>query len=61
MIQEKWKGKYFLWDHGRPFCLILLTIHGLLQEYNIKWQYEVHKEKYDKYTGRPRMEKVNEL
>ncbi|KAL2083019.1 hypothetical protein ACEWY4_020792 [Coilia grayii] len=62
IFQERWKEKYFFWEvGGKPVCLICSQQVAVPKEYNIKRHYETHSEKYSKYTGQHRMEKLNEL
>lgn len=62
VFQERWQEKYFFWEvRGKPICLICSQQVAVPKEYNIKRHYETHAEKYDKYTGRLRTEKLNKL
>ncbi|KAL0202287.1 hypothetical protein M9458_000305 [Cirrhinus mrigala] len=62
MFQEKWKEKYFFCEvSGKPVCLICSQAVAVQKEYNIKRHYDIHAEKYDKYTGQLQTEKVNAL
>lgn len=62
MFQEKWKEKYFFSEvNGKPVCLICSQAVAVQKEYKIKRHYDIHAEKYDKYTGQLRTEKVNAL
>ncbi|XP_073694049.1 general transcription factor II-I repeat domain-containing protein 2-like [Garra rufa] len=62
MFQEKWKEKYFFCEvNGKPVCLICSQAVAVQKEYNIKRHYDIHAEKYDKYTGQLRTEKANDL
>lgn len=59
MFHEKWKDKYFFRDvNGRPVCLICSEPVAVVKENNIKRHYEMHTEKYDKYTGQLRRKKM---
>lgn len=62
VFQERWKERYFLSEvHGKLVFLICSQQVAVAKEYNVKRHYETHAEKYDKYTGQLRTEKVNEL
>jgi len=63
VFQEKWENLYFFTEvRDKIQCLICQQTIAVPKEFNLRRHYEtMHREKYDKYTGKIRDEKVNQL
>lgn len=63
LFQEKWTNDFFFAVvNNKPTCLICTQQVAVPKEYNIRRHYQtIHGDKYKKYTGKLREEKVLEL
>lgn len=63
MFQLKWELQYLFIEHkDTPTCLVCRKTVAVPKEYNLKRHYEqLHQDKFSKYEGKSREEKVSEL
>lgn len=62
-FNEQWEQQYFVIEsRERALCVICNETISVLKEYNINRHYKTkHSEKYSKFTGTQRLEKLNSL
>ncbi|KAJ4942397.1 hypothetical protein JOQ06_012263 [Pogonophryne albipinna] len=62
-FQEKWSNAYFVLPQGsdKVICLICKQVNAMLKEYNIKRHYDTNHKMYDKFMGKERRTKLEQL
>ena len=62
-FQDKWANAYFVKPHGldKVVCLICRQVIAMRKDFNMKRHYDTKHQTYDKFNGKERTSKLEQL